>query len=158
MPCRSTGFENRADLSEECRHTLPGWASGGQPAENGYLKRRGGGRRRDSQARAAGSCCGRVCAGDGGSRSGLRIFARRLEAHHERQSRHRVQAVRVHPRDTGRQLARHCPRLAESGHGGWYYAVQVTTVGGRKARYRPGRVPDPGGGGRRPAGAPRQPV
>src|SRR5262245_30978702 len=33
--------------------------------------------------------------------------------------------------DTGRQLAGHCPRLAEPGHGSWYYAVQVTTVGGR---------------------------
>jgi len=37
---------------------------------------------------------------------------------------------------TGRQLAGHCPHLAEPGHGSWYYAVQVTTVGGRKARYR----------------------
>jgi integrase len=40
--------------------------------------------------------------------------------------------------DTGRQLAGHCPHLAEPGHGSWYYAVQVTTVGGRKARYRRG--------------------
>jgi len=39
---------------------------------------------------------------------------------------------------TGRQLAGHCPNLAEPGHGSWYYAVQVTTVGGRKARYRRG--------------------
>ena len=39
---------------------------------------------------------------------------------------------------TGRQLAGRCPRLAEPGHGSWYYAVQVTTVGGRKARYRRG--------------------
>jgi hypothetical protein len=39
---------------------------------------------------------------------------------------------------TGQQLAAHCPHLAESGHGSWYYAVQVTTVGGRKARYRRG--------------------
>jgi hypothetical protein len=37
---------------------------------------------------------------------------------------------------TGRQLAGRCPRLAEPWHGTWYYAVQVTTVGGRKARYR----------------------
>jgi hypothetical protein len=37
--------------------------------------------------------------------------------------------------DTGRQLAGRCQRLAEPGHGSWYYAVQVTTVGGRKARY-----------------------
>ena len=35
--------------------------------------------------------------------------------------------------DTGRQLAGRCPHLVESGHGSWYYAVQVTTVGGRKA-------------------------
>ena len=40
--------------------------------------------------------------------------------------------------DTGRQLAAHCPHLADPGHGSWYYAVQVTTVGGRKARYRRG--------------------
>ena len=40
--------------------------------------------------------------------------------------------------DTGRQLAGRCPHLAEPGHGSWYYAVQVTTVGGRKARYRRG--------------------
>jgi integrase len=39
---------------------------------------------------------------------------------------------------TGRQLAGRCPCLAEPGHGSWYYAVQVTTVGGRKARYRRG--------------------
>jgi integrase len=39
---------------------------------------------------------------------------------------------------TGRQLAGCCPQLAEPGHGSWYYAVQVTTVGGRKARYRRG--------------------
>jgi integrase len=39
---------------------------------------------------------------------------------------------------TGRQLAGRCPRLAEPRHGSWYYAVRVTTVGGRKARYRRG--------------------
>ena len=39
---------------------------------------------------------------------------------------------------TGRQLAGRCPHMAESSHGSWYYAVQVTTVGGRKARYRRG--------------------
>jgi integrase len=39
---------------------------------------------------------------------------------------------------TGRQLAGQCPHLAEPGHGSWYYAAQVTTVGGRKARYRRG--------------------
>jgi len=39
---------------------------------------------------------------------------------------------------TGRQLTGRCPHLAESGHGSWYYAVQVTAVGGRKARYRRG--------------------
>jgi hypothetical protein len=38
--------------------------------------------------------------------------------------------------DTGRQLAGRCPRLAKPGHGSWYYAVQVKTVGGRKARCR----------------------
>jgi hypothetical protein len=39
---------------------------------------------------------------------------------------------------TGRQLAGSCPHLADAAHGSWYYAVQVTTVGGRKARYRRG--------------------
>jgi hypothetical protein len=39
---------------------------------------------------------------------------------------------------TGRQFAGRCPHLAEPGHGSWYYAVQVTTVGGRKARCRRG--------------------
>jgi hypothetical protein len=34
---------------------------------------------------------------------------------------------------TGRQLAAHCPHLAEHEHGSWYYAVQVSTIGGRKA-------------------------
>ena len=42
---------------------------------------------------------------------------------------------------TGRQLAGHCPYLSDPGHGSWYYAVQVTTVGGRKARYRRGGFP-----------------
>ena len=42
---------------------------------------------------------------------------------------------------TGRQFAGRCPQLAEPGHGSWYYAVQVTTVGGRKARYRRGGFP-----------------
>jgi integrase len=40
--------------------------------------------------------------------------------------------------ETTRQLAGHCPHIAEPGHGSWYYAVQVATVGGRKARYRRG--------------------
>jgi integrase len=39
---------------------------------------------------------------------------------------------------TRRHLAGHCPHLADPEHGRWYYAVQVTTVGGRKARYRRG--------------------
>lgn len=39
---------------------------------------------------------------------------------------------------SGRQLSRHCPQLSQSDHGGWYYAVQVTTVGGRRARQRRG--------------------
>jgi hypothetical protein len=40
--------------------------------------------------------------------------------------------------DTGRQFASRCPQLAEPGHGSWHYAAQVSTVGGRKARYRRG--------------------
>jgi integrase len=43
--------------------------------------------------------------------------------------------------DTERQLVRQSPRLAEPGHGSWYYAVQVRTVGGRKARCRRGGFP-----------------
>jgi hypothetical protein len=39
-----------------------------------------------------------------------------------------------------RQLAR-CSHLPESEHGSWYYAVQVTTVGGRRARQRRGGYP-----------------
>jgi len=42
---------------------------------------------------------------------------------------------------SGRQLAARCPHLPESGHGSWYYAVQVTTVGGRRARQRQGGYP-----------------
>ncbi len=42
---------------------------------------------------------------------------------------------------TGRQLSGRCPRLAEPRHGSWYFAVQVSTVGGRKARYRRGGFP-----------------
>jgi integrase len=42
---------------------------------------------------------------------------------------------------TGRQLSGRCPRLAEPEHGSWYYAVQVSTFGGRKARYRRGGFP-----------------
>jgi hypothetical protein len=59
---------------------------------------------------------------------------------------------------TGRQLAGHCPHLTEPGHGSWYYAVRVTMVGGRKARYRRGGFPIPGGGRRRPPGDPRRPA
>src|SRR5487761_717378 len=54
---------------------------------------------------------------------------------------------------TGRQLAGHCPHLAEPGHGSWYYAVQVSTVGGRKPRYRRG-----GFATREAAGAARQAI
>jgi hypothetical protein len=39
---------------------------------------------------------------------------------------------------TGRQFTGPCSRPAEQGHGSWYYAVRVTTAGGRKARYRRG--------------------
>ena len=39
---------------------------------------------------------------------------------------------------TGRQFGAHCPRLVAPDHGSWYYAVQVPTVGGRRARKRSG--------------------
>jgi hypothetical protein len=42
---------------------------------------------------------------------------------------------------SGRQLAARCPHLSESEHGRWYYAVQVTSVGGRRARQRHGAYP-----------------
>jgi hypothetical protein len=57
---------------------------------------------------------------------------------------------------TGHQLAGSCPRLAEPGHGSWYYAVQVITVGGRKAQLPAGRVRDQGGGRGRAGGHPRR--
>lgn len=38
----------------------------------------------------------------------------------------------------GRQFGARCPRLPQSDHGSWFYAVQVTTVGGRRARQRRG--------------------
>ncbi len=40
--------------------------------------------------------------------------------------------------DTGRRLGGHCPRLADPGHGSWYFAVQVPTTGGRRRRLRRG--------------------
>ncbi len=42
---------------------------------------------------------------------------------------------------TGRQLSGRCPQLAEPGHGSWYLAVQVGTVGGREERDRRGGFP-----------------
>jgi len=39
---------------------------------------------------------------------------------------------------TGQLLVGRCPHLSEPGHGSWYCAVQVTSVGGRKARHRRG--------------------
>jgi hypothetical protein len=44
---------------------------------------------------------------------------------------------------TGRQLGRACRRLAEADHGSWYFAVQVPTVGGRRARHRRGGYASP---------------
>jgi integrase len=39
---------------------------------------------------------------------------------------------------TGRQLGGRCVRLAEDGHGSWYFAVQVRGLGGRRERLRRG--------------------
>src|SRR6266511_4655287 len=39
-------------------------------------------------------------------------------------------------RATGRQLAGPCPRLADAAHGQWYFAVQMPTTTGRRARVR----------------------
>ena len=50
----------------------------------------------------------------------------------------RVSAVRMRGRPDGRQAGRSCRRLVEAGHGSWYFAVQVPTVGGRRARHRRG--------------------
>ena len=41
-------------------------------------------------------------------------------------------------RATGRQLAGTCPRLADAAHGQWYFAVQMPTTTGRRARVRRG--------------------
>jgi hypothetical protein len=55
---------------------------------------------------------------------------------------------------TCQRLGRRFPRLTEADHGSWYYAVQVSSFGGRKARCRRGlRDPGGGGGGGRRAGA-----
>ena len=61
-----------------------------------------------------------------------------LEARHERKRDIVFKRCGCTSEETGRQLAGECPRLFEPGHGSWYYAVQVTTVGGRKARYHRG--------------------
>jgi hypothetical protein len=39
---------------------------------------------------------------------------------------------------TGRQLGGRCARLAEDGHGSWYFAVQVRGLAGRRERLRRG--------------------
>src|SRR5436305_10687436 len=41
-------------------------------------------------------------------------------------------------RATGRQLSSTCPRLADPAHGQWYFAVEVPTATGRRARVRRG--------------------
>jgi hypothetical protein len=55
-------------------------------------------------------------------------------------SRHEIVFKRCGCTDpiSGHQLGRHCPQLPQSDHGSWYYAVQVTSVGGRRARQRRG--------------------
>jgi hypothetical protein len=58
--------------------------------------------------------------------------------------------------DTGRQVAGHCPHLAEPGHGSWYYAVQVTTVGGRSPA-SPARIAAPAPREHRARTTPAQP-
>src|SRR6202020_2952812 len=44
------------------------------------------------------------------------------------------------------------------GHGSWYYAVQVATIGGRKARYRRGGFATRGTAPPPPQGTPRRPA
>ena len=41
-------------------------------------------------------------------------------------------------RVTGRQLNGRCERLVDPGHGRWYFAVQMSTLDGRRARVRRG--------------------
>lgn len=41
-------------------------------------------------------------------------------------------------RTTGRQLSGKCPQLADSAHGRWYFAIQISTPAGRRARVRRG--------------------
>ncbi|GAA1646495.1 tyrosine-type recombinase/integrase [Catellatospora bangladeshensis] len=43
--------------------------------------------------------------------------------------------------ETGRQFGARCPNLCEESHGSWYFAIQVTTVGGYRARHRHGGYP-----------------
>ncbi|MFB9623214.1 site-specific integrase [Nonomuraea helvata] len=42
---------------------------------------------------------------------------------------------------TGKRLGNRCARLAESAHGSWYFAVQVTDVSGQRQRLRRGGFP-----------------
>lgn len=42
---------------------------------------------------------------------------------------------------SGKRLGGRCGRLAEPGHGSWYFAVQVTDVSGRRRRARQGGFP-----------------
>src|SRR5690348_12211486 len=39
---------------------------------------------------------------------------------------------------TRRRLGNHCPKLADPGHGSWYYTVQIPDQGGRPCRQRLG--------------------
>ncbi|GAA0427057.1 hypothetical protein GCM10010160_62930 [Acrocarpospora corrugata] len=43
---------------------------------------------------------------------------------------------------TGKRLGGRCGRLAETDHGSWYFAIQVTDVSGRRRRIRHGGFPD----------------
>ena len=42
---------------------------------------------------------------------------------------------------SGRQLGRTCPRLAQGGHGSWYFHVSVTNLLGQRERVRRGGYP-----------------
>jgi len=66
---------------------------------------------------------------------GVKIFFLDRRPQDEQPARDRVRAVRVH-RPGDRPPTRR--PLPAPGHGSWYYATQVTTVGGRRARYRRG--------------------
>jgi hypothetical protein len=55
----------------------------------------------------------------------------------------RFQALRLRRPVDGPSAGRLCRRLVGADHGSWYFAVQVPTIGGRRARHRRGGFSSP---------------